>query len=140
MRFLTPLALLLTFLAVGTFGCQSHHEEGVTSNYHSQWTNVNGDTKTTTDAAQAVLRDMDLRNVTGQSTNVDGSAKAKKADGTDVNVAVRKNEGGNGSQVSVTVGMMGDPTLGAEIAKKIKDRVEGGGMGNTSTNMNNTNR
>src|SRR5207248_2641417 len=99
MRFLTPLALLFTFLAAGTFGCQSHHEEGVTSDYHSQWTNVNADTKTTTDAAQAVLNDMGLRNVSGSSTNVDGKAVGKKSDGTDVKVAVQKAEGGKASQV-----------------------------------------
>lgn len=30
-----------------------------------------------------------------------------------------------GSQVSVTVGTLGDPAVGAELAKKIKDKAEG---------------
>jgi len=132
------IAACIALFAMAMVGCESHHEQGVTSNYHSQWTNVNADTQTTTDAAKSVLSEMQLRDVKGQATNVDGSAMGKKADNTEVKVAVRKNEGSNGSQVSVTVGMMGDPTLGAEIAKKIKDRVEGGGMNNM--NNNNMNR
>jgi len=38
-------------------------------------------------------------------------------------VAVKK-ESENLSQVSVTVGTLGDPSLGAEMAKKIKARAE----------------
>jgi hypothetical protein len=126
----TVLSACLATFALALMGCESHHEQGVTSNYHAQWTNVNGDTATVTDAAKSVLSEMNLRDVSGQATNVDGHAMAKKADGTKVDVTVRKNEGGAGSQVSAVVGTMGDPTLGAEIVKKIKDRVEGGMGGN----------
>jgi Tfp pilus assembly protein PilX len=120
---IVPLAALL--LAITLPGCQSSHEKGVTSNYHSQWTNVGADVKTTTKAAEAVLNDADLKDVSSSATNVDGEAKGKKADGTKVNVAVRK-EKDSTSQVSVTVGKMGDPELGAELARKIKDRAETG--------------
>jgi hypothetical protein len=129
----TLVVVCTTLFTLALLGCESHHEQGVTSNYVQQWTNVNANTQATTDAAQSVLSEMGLRDIKPQSTNVDGKVTAKKADGTDVTVTIRKNEGGNGSQVTAKVGMMGDPTLGAEIAKKIKDRVEGG-MG--SSNMN----
>jgi hypothetical protein len=45
------------------------------------------------------------------------------ADGTKVSVTVKK-KGDNASEVSVNVGAMGSPTLGADLARKIKDRAE----------------
>ena len=116
------LAILATALAPVTLACQSHHEEGVTSSYHSQWTEVAADTKTTTDAAKAVLESQGLKDVKASSTGVDGTAEGKKADGTKVSVSVKKK--GSGSEVSVTVGTLGDPALGADIAKSTKDKAE----------------
>ena len=110
-------------LALALVGCKSTHEEGVKSDFRTQWLNVAADTQTTTLAAQAVLRSEDLKEVTSASTNVDGTASGKKADGTKVSVAIKK--AAAGSDVSVTVGTLGDPTLGADIAKKIKLKAEG---------------
>lgn len=110
-------------LAIALGACQSHHQEGVTSSYHSQWTTVAADPKTTTDAAKAVLEAEGLKDVKASSTNVDGTAEGKKADDTKVSVAVKKTDSGS-SEVSVTVGILGDPSLGAEIAKKIKAKAE----------------
>ena len=121
---LRTINLTLALAALALFaGCQSHSEKGVTSNYRSQWTTVNADTRATTEAAKAVFMEDGLKDVAGTSTNVDGSATAKKADGTKVKANVEKK--GDASQVSVTVGTMGDPSLGANIAKRIKDRAEG---------------
>lgn len=117
------LLVLGMMLALGSGGCQSHHEEGVTSSYHSQWTNVAADTKTTTDAAKAVLEGDGLKDVKASSTSVDGTAEGKKADGTVVSASIKKID--TGSEVSITVGTLGDPTYGAELAKKIKDKAEG---------------
>jgi hypothetical protein len=103
-------------------GCQSSHEEGVKSNYVQQWTDVSTDPATTADAAKAVLMDEGLRDVKSNATGVDGTAEGKKADGTKVKVSIKKKD--TGSQVSVMVGTMGDPALGAEVAKKIKMRAE----------------
>jgi hypothetical protein len=55
---------------------------------------------------------------------VDGTASAKKADGTKVNVAIQRKDDTT-SEVSVTVGTMGDPALGAQYAKRIKAKAEG---------------
>lgn len=115
--------LVAALLGLGSAACQSHHEQGVTSSYRSQWTDVAADTKTTTDAAKAVLETEGLKDITASSTALDGTAEAKKADGTRVGVAIKKTDAG--SQVSVTVGTFGDPAVGAELAKKIKDKAEG---------------
>ncbi len=114
-------ALALTALLIG---CQSKSQEGVKSSYRSQWTPVAANTQAATDAAKAILTEEGLQEVTANATMVDGTATGKKADGTLVKVAVKK-ESENLSQVSVTVGTIGDPALGAEIAKKIKSRAEG---------------
>lgn len=119
MKFASCAAALLLVLSIG---CASRHEKGVRSDYRTQWTNVNADTQTTTEAAEAVLEEHDLKDVTSSSTAVDGVAQAKQADGTNVKVDVKKE--GTGSQVSVTVGRLGNPELGAELANDIKARAE----------------
>jgi len=124
----TLVSLAMLAFAITAPGCASSHEKGVTSNYHSQWTTVKADVKTTTKAAEATLNDAELKDVSSSATNVDGSASGKKSDGTKVNVAIRKVKD-TSSEVSVTVGKMGGPELGAELAKKIKDRAE---MGSSS--------
>jgi len=105
-------------------GCKSTKEEGVTSNIMTQWTDVAANTKVTTDAAKAVLEEEGLKEVTASSTNMDGTASGKMADGTKVKVNVTK-KSDTSSQVEVGVGTMGSPTRGAEIAKKIKVKAEG---------------
>jgi hypothetical protein len=129
MGWFTAFTLGLALLAAGAVGtgCKSSHEEGVKSNMHSQWTDVNANTQVTTDAAKSVLMDQGLKDVKGSATNVDGKATGKMADGTKVDVAVKKKTDSM-SQVSVTVGTMGDPKLGAEVAKKVKMQAEGGSM------------
>ncbi len=122
MRLRMGLSGAALLLAAGMFGCASHHEEGVTSNYHSQWTDVAADPKTTTAAARAVLEGSDLKDVTSSSTEIDGTASGAKADGTKVKVDIEKKDAG--SKVSVTVGTLGDPSLGAEYAAKIKAKAE----------------
>lgn len=104
-------------------GCQSRHEEGVKSNLRTQWTDVAADTRATTEAAEEVLRDQGLKDVTSDSTNVDGTATGRKADGTKVTVKVQKKTEST-SQVSVNVGTIGEPRLGAEIANRVKARAD----------------
>lgn len=116
--------LVLLVLVAGVAGCASRHEQGVKSDIRSQWTNVAADTRSATDAARAVLEQRGLKDITAQSTGVDGIAKAKTADGTNVTVNIKKVTDMS-SQVSVTVGNMGDPKLGADIAKQIQMRAEG---------------
>ena len=109
-------------LAFAGIGCESSHEDGVTSDLHSQWTMVSADTQTTTQAAKDVLMESKLMDVDSKSTNMDGMAMGKMADGSEVKVSVA--QAPKGSQVSVTVGTLGSPTMGADIAMKIKQKAE----------------
>ena len=104
-------------------GCKSSGEPDVKTNKLSQWTTVAANTADTTAAAEAVLKDEGLKDVSGSSTNVDGKAMAKKADGTEVKVSVEK-KSDKISEVTVKVGSMGDSDLGAHLARKIKERAE----------------
>jgi hypothetical protein len=113
----------VSLLALAIIGCKSSHEEGVTSDYMSQWTSVAADTAATTDAAKSVLSSYSLQNIDAHSTTVDGLATGTKADGTKITATIKKTD--TGSQVSVSVGTLGDPKLGAEIASKIKAKAEG---------------
>lgn len=111
-------------MALGLTACKSSTDPSVKTNYHAQWTNVEADVKTTTAAAEAVLNEASLKGVTSSATGVDGMASGKQADGTKVNVAMKK-KSDTTTEVSVTVGTMGDPTLGADLARKIKMKAEG---------------
>ena len=133
MRNALIIAAVAASLGLGTFaGCKSSGGEGVKTNYRTQWTNVSANTADATTAARTVLESEGLRDVTSSSTRVDGTASGKKADGTKVNVSIqRKTE--STSEVSVNVGTLGDPSLGAELARKIKEQAEGGATTRTST-------
>jgi len=120
MRIMTTAAILVVGLMATA--CQTH-EQGVKSNYMTQWTNVAANTEVTTQAAKNILHDEGLQDVKASSTKLDGTASGHKADGTRVMVTVKK-MGDAASQVSVNVGKMGDPAVGSELAKKIKDRAE----------------
>jgi Zn-dependent membrane protease YugP len=115
-------SVLAMFLYAST-GCASKHQSGVKSDYRTQWTNVAAGTDKTTAAARAVLESRNLKDVTSNATDVDGVATGKMADNTKVKVDVKK-KSDSASQVSVTVGSLGDPALGAELAREIKDRAE----------------
>ena len=134
------LALVMTCVAVlcVAFACKSAHEEGVTSSIRSQWTDVNADPKAATDAANAVLMEEGLKDVKSSATSYDGKATGKMADGTKVTVTVKREPKAELSQVSVNVGTMGNPSLGANIAKKIKTRAEGGMSDMGTTGMKST--
>src|SRR4051812_20361685 len=118
MRFMNRISTFAMTTALvglaGLWGCKSTHEEGVKSNMRTQWINVAADTRATTAAAEAVLQEEGLKNIHAQSSNVDGRVTADKADGTKVNVSIQK-KSDRSSEVSVTVGSLGDPRLGAEI-------------------------
>lgn len=122
MKIRTYLSGAGLLLAAATMGCASHSEEGVKSDYRTQWTMVAADTKTTTDSAKSVLEGDDLKDVTASSTNIDGMVVGKKADGSKVEVDIAKTD--IGSKVSVTVGTIGDPKLGASYAAQIKQKAE----------------
>jgi hypothetical protein len=124
MRVSVTLLAVVGLFGMVLAGCSSTHEKGVTSNMMEQWTTVSANTQTTTNAAKAVLEDKGLKDVKASSTMVDGTASGKQADGTNVTVSIKKKTD-NVSEVTVKVGAMGNPSLGAEIAKDVKNKAEG---------------
>jgi len=122
MRYALFICLALSLGFVVSTGCTSSKDPGVKSNYLSQWGNVEGSTKAATDAAKDVLTDMGLKDVKASSTEVDGSASGKKADGTKVTADITRISDST-SKVKVSVGTVGDPALGEDIVKKIKAKL-----------------
>ncbi|MEM7678508.1 MAG: DUF3568 family protein [Myxococcota bacterium] len=114
----STLALLLAVTNVGMTGCATD-APGIKSNYVQQWSNASGSVEDATAAAEDVLGEYDLKDITTSSTKLDGSAKGMMADGTEVVVDVRKVTDET-SEVSVRVGTVGDPDLGTEIVQKIE--------------------
>lgn len=114
----TALSALLLATSITVTGCATD-APGIKSNYVQQWSSVNGSVEETTEAAESVLSDYDLKDVTTKSTKIDGNAMGTMADGTEVAVDVRKLTEET-SEVSVRVGTVGDPTLGTEIVQKIE--------------------
>ena len=115
-------ALLLSIAGLGA-GCASSHQEGVTSDYRTQWTNVAADPETVTAAAKQVFSDDKLTDVSAEMTKLDGMASGVTADKTKIQAVVKKSD--QGSQLSVTVGKLGDPKVGANYVQKIKQVAEG---------------
>jgi hypothetical protein len=122
MKYALFVCLALSLGFVFSTGCTSKKDPGVKSNYMSQWANVEGNTHAATDAAKDVLTEMSLKDITASATDVDGKAIGKKADGTKITVAIEKITSDT-SKVTVSVGTVGDPALGEEICKKIKDKL-----------------
>lgn len=112
------LSALLCVTNVTLTGCATD-APGIKSNYVQQWSAVNGSVEEATNAAESVLSDYDLKDVTTTSTKIDGNAKGTMADGTEIAVDTRKLTDET-SEVSVRVGTVGDPTLGTEIVQKIE--------------------
>ena len=115
-------SVVVSLILLTLIGCKSSTQEGVSTNGRTQWTTVSGDVAKVTAAAESVLKEYNLKDVESHATTLDGSAKGSKADGTSISVLVRKATAG--CEVTVNVGTLGDPKLGAEIAKKIKDKAE----------------
>ena len=115
------LSAALLFGMIGV-GCESMNQQGVKSDLHSQWVDVYADVETTTNAAKQVFTDDKLTDVSAQSTMVDGEASGVTADKTKIYASVKKAD--KGSQVSIQVGTLGSPKMGAEYAAKIKQIAE----------------
>jgi hypothetical protein len=115
------LALSLGLLAFAP-GCSSSKDPGVKTNYMSQWANVEGNTEAATNATKDVLTELGLKDVSATSTAVDGKVTAKKADGTKVKVDISKITDTT-SKVEASIGTVGEPALGEEIVKKVKDKL-----------------
>ena len=116
-------AALLSVAAFTALPACSTDQDGVKSTYRSQYTTVSQGVEEVTEAAEEVLSDLKLKDVTSSATAVDGQATGKTADDTVITVSVAKVAAG--SEVTVNVGTLGDPELGksilADLDKKLAD-------------------
>lgn len=125
MRRMVRLGMVIIVAGLGLvpLACQTT-EPGVKSNQFSQYTTMEVGTAKGTDAAKDVLEDLGLKEIQSSSTNLDGWAKGMMADKTIVKVSLdRVGEAENMSEVSVTVGSFGDPTLGKDIIARMRDKL-----------------
>ncbi len=102
-------------------GCKTD-QEGVKTNYRSQWQTFTASVEDATDAAEAALSGLELKSVESSSTKIDGQATGLTADETKVTVSVAK-VGDDQAEVSVYVGKLGDPELGKAILADIGQRL-----------------
>jgi len=116
-------AATLSVLALLGIGCSSNYQEGVKSNYLSQSTMVYADPETTSHAAKQVFSDDGLTDVSETATKVDGRVSGLMADKTKVQATIKQAD--KGSTLTVSVGNVGDPKMGAQWAAKIKQVAEG---------------
>lgn len=114
------LAIVCSF-ALTLSACKTD-EPGVKSTYRSQYTTVAANTEDATQAAKAVLAELELMNITSSSTGLDGKATAYTADNTEVRVTVDRVDD-NTSEISVNIGALGDPSLGKTIISRIRSRL-----------------
>lgn len=115
------LAAVLGASGLIMVGCETD-APGVKSNYVEQWTNVNGSVEDATDAAEEVLGEYDLKDIKTTATKIDGSVSGSKADGTTVQIDIRKLTSET-SEISARVGTVGEPMLGKEIISKIEEKL-----------------
>ncbi len=114
-------AALLSVAAFTALPACSTDQDGVKSTYRSQYTTVSQGVEEVTEAAEEVLSDLKLKDVTSSATAVDGQASGKTADDTVITVSVAKVAAG--SEVTVNVGTLGDPELGKSILADLDKKL-----------------
>jgi len=114
-------AFVFAAVSLALSACQTT-SPGVKSSHLVQWTSMAAGTADTTKAAEAVLNDLGLQEVESSSTNVDGWARGSMADKTLVKVSIAR-AGEASSDVSVKVGSLGDPDLGADVIARIHEKL-----------------
>ena len=112
------LVALFSCTALFSVGCKTK-TDGVRSSYLYQTADTNGTTEQVVDAAQTVLTNYELTDVSGKSDKLKGEAKGVMVDGTKVWVTTERVTDTTTS-TSVQVGKLGDNSLGQEILGKIK--------------------
>lgn len=112
---------LLVAVVVALAACMTT-EPGVRSSGFEQYTTIERGTSESTKAAEEVLRDLGLQDVAASSTNVDGWASGKMADGTLVKVTLKR-VWDNLSDISVKVGSFGDTPLGTDIIARVRNKL-----------------
>ena len=73
-------------------------------------------------ASEAVLKDMEMREITSSATGVDGKVTAKTALDKKLEVTVKRHDDKT-SKISIRVGAFGDQQMSRDILERIKARL-----------------
>lgn len=85
-------------------------------------TNIDGAPDKVTAAAQKAAADLNLSDIVGNGTKVDGKVTAKNAQGDAVTIDIEQ-AGDNVSKVTIHVGATGDEAVSKQLIDKIKSHL-----------------
>jgi hypothetical protein len=116
----------LSVLSVGFFlvnltGCQTD-SPGTTDTLGAYSTMINGRPDKVTAAAQKADADLQLLNIVGNGTAVDGKVTANTAHGDSVVINIEQ-AGENISKVTIRVGTTGDEAVSKQLVDRIKSHL-----------------
>jgi hypothetical protein len=120
-------ALLAISLLGASFGlvnltaCQTE-TPGATETLGVYSTNVDGTPDKVTAAAQKAAADLNLTEIVGNGTNIDGKVTAKDAHGNVVTINIEQ-AGDNVSKVTIHVGTTGDEAVSKQLIDRIKTHL-----------------
>ncbi|HEX4056077.1 MAG TPA: DUF3568 family protein [Tepidisphaeraceae bacterium] len=113
--------LSVGFLLVSLPGCQTD-TPGATTTLGSYSTMVDASPDKVTAAAQKAAADLELSDIVGNGTKVDGHVTAKNAHGDAVTIDIEQ-AGENVSKVTIRVGATGDEAVSKQLVDKIKSHL-----------------
>jgi hypothetical protein len=102
-------------------GCQTE-SPGTTDTLGSYTTMIDSSPDKVTVAAQKAANDLNLLNVIGNGTAVDGRVTAKDAQGDDVTIDIEQ-AGQNVSQVKIRIGVTGDESISKQLVDRIRSHL-----------------
>jgi hypothetical protein len=109
------------FLLANLTACETE-TPGATDTLGIYSTNVDGTPDKVTAAAQKAAADLNLSDIVGNSTSIDGKVTAKDAQGDDITINIE--QAGDGvSKVTIHVGVTGDEAVSKQLIDKIKSHL-----------------
>jgi len=118
------LAISLLSGGIGLVGLSACSTEtpGATETLGVYSTNVDGAPDKVTAAAQKAAADLNLSDIVGNGTKVDGKVTAKNAQGDVVTIDIVQ-AGDNVSKVTIHIGTTGDEAVSKQLIDKIKSHM-----------------
>ncbi len=110
--------LSVGFFLVNLTGCQTD-TPGATNTLGSYSTMIDGSPDKVTAAAQKAAGDLQLTDIVGNGTTIDGKVTAKTAQGDVVTIDIEQ-AGQNVSKVTIRVGATGDDAVSKQLVDRIK--------------------
>jgi len=121
LAYLAFSVLSVGFLIANVAGCETE-SPGATNTLGYYSTMVNASPDKVTAAAQKAAGDLNLTDIVGDSTKIDGKVTAKNAQGDAVTIDIEQ-AGDDVSKVTIHVGMTGDDAVSKQLIDKIKSHL-----------------